>query len=179
MVQIINLIAIWQIVGVSILSVVLAQNHPQKINYIRLCKKLDLKILPLKLLKSVQKTNSMNEKIIGKKFLKLKVGDIVLNNRKALDMFERIIEGRGTGKTKKIMLMAKENNGILVCHNPSAMRSKALAYGLTGFDIISYEDYFKSNYDLEKKIYIDELEIFVKCLINDDNFSGYTLSIGD
>lgn len=66
-------------------------------------------------------------------------------------MFERIIEGRGTGKTKRIMFMAKENNGILVCHNPSAMRSKALAYGLTGFDIISYEDYFKSNYDLEKK----------------------------
>ena len=64
-------------------------------------------------------------------------------------MFERIIEGRGTGKTKKIMLMAKENNGILVCHNPSAMRSKALAYGLTGFDIISYEDYFESNYDFD------------------------------
>ena len=62
-------------------------------------------------------------------------------------MFERIVEGRGTGKTKRIMFMAKENNGILVCHNPSAMRSKALAYGLTGFDIISYEDYFKSNCD--------------------------------
>ena len=94
-------------------------------------------------------------------------------------MFERIVEGRGTGKTKKLMVAAKENNGILVYHNPSAMHSKALAYGLTGFDIISYKDYFESNYDLEKKIYIDELEIFVKCLIGDDNFSGYTLSIGD
>ena len=74
---------------------------------------------------------------------------------------------------------AKENNGILVCSNPSAMHSKALAYGLTGFDIISYKDYFESNYDFNKKTYIDELEIFVKYLIGDDNFSGYTLSIGD
>ena len=94
-------------------------------------------------------------------------------------MFERIVEGRGTGKTKKLMIAVKENNGILVCFNPSAMHSKALAYGLTGFDIISYTDYFKSNYDLKKKIYIDELEIFVKYLLGDGNFSGYTLSIGD
>jgi hypothetical protein len=94
-------------------------------------------------------------------------------------MFTRIVEERGTGKTKKLMIAAKENNGILVCSNPSAMHSKALAYGLTGFDIISYKDYFESNYDFNKKTYIDELEIFVKCLIGDDNFSGYTLSIGD
>ena len=46
----------------------------------------------------------------------------------------RIIEGRGTGKTLRLMLLAKENNGVIVCSNPHAMRQKAIAYGLTGFD---------------------------------------------
>lgn len=89
----------------------------------------------------------------------------------------RIIEGRGTGKTSRLMLLAKEADGIIVCSNPYAMRSKAKAYGLTGFDIISYEDYFQHNYDYGKKCFIDELEGYVKFLGN--NLSGYTLSIED
>ena len=52
------------------------------------------------------------------------------------------------------MLAAKENNGILVCANPQAMSSKALAYGITGFDIISYENYLNVSYDYTKKVYI-------------------------
>ena len=75
-------------------------------------------------------------------------------------MFKSIIEGRGTGKTKKLMIMAKENNGVLVCSNPLAMRSKAEAYGIVGFDIISYEDYLNINYDSERKAILTNL----KCL---------------
>jgi hypothetical protein len=30
----------------------------------------------------------------------------------------RIIDGRGTGKTSRLMLLAKENNGVIVCANP-------------------------------------------------------------
>ena len=30
----------------------------------------------------------------------------------------RIIENRGTGKTSRLMLLAKENNAIFVCSNP-------------------------------------------------------------
>lgn len=89
----------------------------------------------------------------------------------------RIIEGRGTGKTSRLMLLAKENDGIIVCSNPYAMQSKAKAYGLTGFDIISYEDYFQHNYEYGKKCFIDELESYVKFLGN--NLSGYTLSTED
>lgn len=89
----------------------------------------------------------------------------------------RIIEGRGTGKTSRLMLLAKENDGIIVCSNPYAMQSKANDYGLTGFDIISYEDYFQHNYDYAKKCFIDELEGYVKFLGN--NLSGYTLSTED
>ena len=85
----------------------------------------------------------------------------------------RIIDGRGSGKTSRLMLLAKESNGVLVCSNPWAMKAKAQAYGLTGFDIISYHDYLQHNYPDGKNCYIDEIELFVKSL---GNLSGYTLS---
>ena len=88
----------------------------------------------------------------------------------------RIIEGRGTGKTLRLMLLAKENNGILVCSNPYAMEQKAKAYGFTGFRIIGYHDYLNDIYDLKSEpCFIDELEDFVKWIGND--LSGYTLSL--
>lgn len=90
----------------------------------------------------------------------------------------RIIDSRGSGKTSKLMLLAKENNGVLVCANPYAMEAKARAYGLTGFSIISYHDYINDIYDYSKtKCFIDELEEFVKYLGND--LSGYTISCED
>lgn len=86
----------------------------------------------------------------------------------------QIIDERSSGKTSRLMLLAKENDGVLVCANPIAMKDKAYAYGLTGFDIISYCDYIQHNYDYGKQCYIDELEHFVRSLGN--NLSGYTLS---
>lgn len=89
----------------------------------------------------------------------------------------QVIDVRGSGKTSRLMLMAKENNGVLVCANPHAIKSKAEAYGLTGFDIISYSDYFDHNYEYGKMVFIDELDNYVKSLGN--NLSGYSLTIGD
>ena len=50
----------------------------------------------------------------------------------------RIIDGRSSGKTGRLMLLAKEKNAAIACSNPSAMRQKAYAYGITGIDFISY-----------------------------------------
>jgi hypothetical protein len=47
-------------------------------------------------------------------------------------MRSRIIASRGTGKTKELMRLALENNGIFVCQNARHMREKALAYGFVG-----------------------------------------------
>ena len=33
----------------------------------------------------------------------------------------RIIDNRGTGKTSRLLLLAKENNGIIVCKRPDIM----------------------------------------------------------
>ena len=99
----------------------------------------------------------------------------------------RIIDGRGTGKTSRLLLLAKENNGVVVCKNPDQMRNHAYRYGLTGIDYISYADYlnYLNNYtgclggkrlDLKGRvIFIDEIDLFFKVMSS--NIQGYTLSL--
>ena len=93
----------------------------------------------------------------------------------------RIIDGRGTGKTSRLLLLAKENNGIVVCKNPDHMREKAYAYGLTGIDFISYQDFdrdvsesYESGNTYSKPVFIDELDNYLKHL--QFNIQGYTIS---
>lgn len=89
----------------------------------------------------------------------------------------RIIDARGTGKTSRLMLLAKETGAIIACSNPSAMRQKAYAYGITGIEFIGYKDLFTDNYD-EEKIMIDELELFAK-YCTETEIIGYTLTNED
>lgn len=86
----------------------------------------------------------------------------------------RIIDGRSQGKTSRLLLLAKETGAVVVCSNPAKMREKAHFYGITGLDIVSYGDYTKRNYDINKSAFIDELESYMKSL--DNNFNGYTIS---
>lgn len=89
----------------------------------------------------------------------------------------RIIDKRNTGKTSRLFLLAKENNGVIVCSNPKVMKEKAYAYGLVGIDFISYEQYLYQSpeaYDASKPIYIDELERLLT--LYDPQISGYSLS---
>lgn len=87
----------------------------------------------------------------------------------------RIIDNRGSGKTSRLLLLAKENNGIVVCANPTLMREKAYNYGIVGVEFLSYEQYaYTDNYDTSKPIFIDELELFLKKF--DYNINGYTIS---
>lgn len=76
----------------------------------------------------------------------------------------KIIDSRGSGKTSRLMLIAKEKNAYFVCANVSSMRYKAGAYGITGIDFISYEDYVeKANLiDAKRGAVIDDLDEFVK-----------------
>ena len=89
----------------------------------------------------------------------------------------RIIEGRGTGKTSRLMLLAKETNSAIACSNPSAMRQKAYSYGIIGIDFISYSDLFTGGWT-DENVLIDELEEFVKQYI-DANITGYSLTNED
>lgn len=90
----------------------------------------------------------------------------------------RIIDSRGTGKTKKLIEKAKENNTTIVCKNPYVIQTKAIRYGIVGLKVISYEDLF-NNYSPEEVYYIDELEDFVKIAFPSVSIEGYTLNLED
>ena len=88
----------------------------------------------------------------------------------------RIIDSRSTGKTSRLLLLAKENNGVVVCLNPKKTQEKAYAYGLIGIDYVSYIDYINNPDEVgNKPIYIDDLECFMACFTK-NNLSGYTIS---
>jgi len=56
-----------------------------------------------------------------------------------------IVDGRGTGKTKKLIDIATEEHATIVCENPERMLSKLHAYGKSGIFVISYEDFFDTS----------------------------------
>lgn len=89
----------------------------------------------------------------------------------------RIIDSRSSGKTSRLMLLAKETNSTIACKNPLAMREKAYSYGITGIDFISYNDLLSNNYN-NKNIMVDEIETFVSNYIN-GKLTGYSLSNED
>lgn len=87
----------------------------------------------------------------------------------------RIIDKRSSGKTSRLLLLAKEKEGIVVCNSPSAMREKAYGYGLVGIDFMSYGQYLQENKELkDTPIFIDELEDFLKYFSK--NIQGYTVT---
>lgn len=90
----------------------------------------------------------------------------------------QIIDKRASGKTSRLLLLAKESNGIVVCHSPYAMQEKAHSYGIVGIDFVSYDEYMtfkRSNIANQRPVYIDELSMFLKYM--DSNFAGYSESI--
>ena len=88
----------------------------------------------------------------------------------------RIIDSRSSGKTSRLMLLAKETNSAIACSNSAAMRQKAYSYGITGIDFISYSDLFTGGWN--DNVLIDELEDFVKQYV-DATITGYSLTNED
>lgn len=88
----------------------------------------------------------------------------------------RIIDGRGTGKTSKLLLLAQENDAVLVCSNPRAMEYKAKQYGIEGVECISYGQFHDETRSSSKQFIIDEIEMMLRSNYG-DKIIGYSLSI--
>ena len=92
----------------------------------------------------------------------------------------RIIEGRGTGKTRKLMEIAKENKAIFVCSNPRAMEAKAHAYGIVGINFIDYFTFLDDKGKEPANYVVDEIEMLLHYMFGmNRNLTGYTLTNGD
>ena len=88
----------------------------------------------------------------------------------------RIIDKRGSSKTYRLMLLAKETGAIIVCSNPEAFEYKAKAYGIDGLQFISYDDYWEMKYKVGTPILVDEID---GLLTKYDNIIGYCLTPDD
>jgi hypothetical protein len=92
----------------------------------------------------------------------------------------RIIDGRGTGKTSRLMLIAKENNAVFVCSNTKAMEIKAHTYGLTGILFMSYREFnevIRNKGYLDRNVVIDDLEAYINYTISPTfKFVGYAIN---
>ncbi len=89
-----------------------------------------------------------------------------------------IVSGdHGTGKTRALVEKAKAEDGIIVCKDPIAMRERAHSYGITGLNIISYEELYEYKVYSENKkpIYIDDINAFIRHSFPE--VKGYTVNI--
>ena len=65
-----------------------------------------------------------------------------------------IIDGRETGKTKKLLETAKEKDAIILTQDKRAFEVKAKSYGYSNITILDYEDLENDNYDLNRPLMI-------------------------
>ena len=57
-----------------------------------------------------------------------------------MNEYTYIVGGRSTGKTRKLLELAKEKDALVICRNPAAMQAKAHAYGIFGLKFAGYGD---------------------------------------
>ena len=80
--------------------------------------------------------------------------------------------GKGIGKTRIILQRAKQDDAIIVCEDPVKTRKRAYLYGITGINIISYEE-FDSMERILEPVYI--LSINKYLLHKNKNVKGYSV----
>ena len=71
--------------------------------------------------------------------------------------------GRGIGKTKTLLERVKAEEGIIVCEDTIAMRERAYGYGITGLNIMTYEELYECKVErYDKPIYIHDINEFIR-----------------
>ena len=90
---------------------------------------------------------------------------------------KQIIDKRGSGKSSRLLLMAKQHGSTVVCHYPSRLKEKALMYGITGVDFMDYETFLTQPKDAYTSYYIDDISDFLKFIHT--GVIGYSDSIDE
>lgn len=89
----------------------------------------------------------------------------------------REIGKKGTGKTTRLIALAKETNSIIVTSSPEYIVNKMYRLGITGVEVVSYQEFEAKKIGFTKKYVIDELEDFVKYISGPENMIAYSLTI--
>ena len=91
----------------------------------------------------------------------------------------RIIDKRGSGKTSRLLLLAKEVDGVVVCMSPEKLIRQANKYGITGLKFVSYGEFMNKIKPINKPIFIDDMEALMNFITQRDysvDLVGYTIS---
>ena len=74
-----------------------------------------------------------------------------------------VIGGRGIGNTRTLLERVKTEDGIIVCNDTIEMRERAYGYGITGLNIMTYDELYECKVDrYDKPIYIHDINEFIK-----------------
>lgn len=87
----------------------------------------------------------------------------------------KLLGTRGTGKTYELCREASKNeNSVIVCSNPLAMKEKIKSYGFSDIECVAYNEIKKVS-KKKNDIYIDEIDNFLLELY--PTIFGYTGSL--
>ena len=94
-----------------------------------------------------------------------------------------IVRGNSSGKTKELLMFAKENGLLVICRDAAAMERKAQAYGIYGLGFISYEDFASISFSkenhygaIEEDYVVDEIESLLNYTTNGKCY-GFTQTV--
>ena len=71
----------------------------------------------------------------------------------------KIVNGRGTGKTKALLVKAADEGAIVICRDPDAMKTRALMYGLYDLRIMGYDGFEEAR--ALSEVYIHDVDDFL------------------
>ena len=77
-----------------------------------------------------------------------------------------IIQNRGTGKAKKLLETARENDAIIITQDKRAFEVKAKSYGFSDIEILDYEDLENDNYTIDKPVLVHNGDKFLEYLLD-------------
>ncbi len=86
----------------------------------------------------------------------------------------------GTGKTKELMDMALEADGIILTTNKRELQVKAEAYGFDSLCIIDLADLFYGEFDHTKPLFVHKLDDVMQEYFKYDfelNLAGYSIAL--
>jgi len=88
----------------------------------------------------------------------------------------KVIDKRGSGKSSRLVLLAKETGAVIVSHEPKHISYLAQSYGIDGIKAVSYSEFLNKNGSKEKYL-IDDLGCFLCSLPM--NVIGYSEAIDE
>lgn len=86
----------------------------------------------------------------------------------------------GTGKTRELMELALENDGMILTTNKRALQAKANSYGFDDLCIIDFLDLVQGDFDAPKPLYIHKLEDVMEDYFNHYfglKLAGYSIAM--